>query len=252
MTMLVQNLLRNRQGGDLSPAERDVIERAVSEVRKFSAGEVVVQHGVQVDVSTLLVKGLMSRHLYDRSGRRHMVGIHFPGDFVDLHAYALKSLDHNVGTLTDVTVAIVPHIRLAQIQAELVHLTHRLWFLTTIDAAMHRQWSFRISSLDAIARIAHFLCETNARLMAIGESDGHRFMLPLTQAQVGEVCGLTGIHVNRVMRDLRDLKLCTFRSSLVEIHDLPGLVRRGQFHPAYLYLNESISQRALGNIREDL
>ncbi|CAN5512563.1 Crp/Fnr family transcriptional regulator [soil metagenome] len=249
--MLFEHLLQNRNAGDLSPAELAVLENSVSEVRHFPAGEVVVRERVPIDVSTLLVEGMMSRHIHDTSGRRHVVAVHFAGDFVDLHAYALKSLDHNVGALTDVKVALVPHIELARIQVELPHLTHRLWFLTLIDAAMHRQWVYRLSGMNALARVAHFLCECNARLLAIGRSDGRRFQLPMTQAQVGEVCALTGIHVNRVMRDLRDLRLCTFRSQQVDIHDLEGLVRTGQFDPNYLYLNDMTVQCALGHRRPE-
>jgi len=244
--MAVELLLRNRQGGELSPQEREVLEAAVLDVRTIPAGRTVVRQGVPVEASQLLVEGMMTRHVDDSGGRRHMVAMHVPGDFVDLHAYALKALDHDVGTLTDVTIAIFPHRRLEQIQAAHAHLTHRLWFLTLIDAAMHRQWVFRLASLSAIARVAHFLCETNARLLAIGRSDGLSFQLPMTQADLGEVCGLTAIHVNRVMRELRERGLCTFRSSLVEIHDLPALVALAEFQPDYLYLAPPIAQRATG------
>lgn len=228
-----------------------ILEAAVSAIHNYQAGDIVVRHGVPLDVSTMLVSGTMTRHLYDKEGRRHLVGLHFAGDFVDLHAYALKVLDHNVGALTDVTVATVPHARLKEIQAAHPQLTRRLWFLTLIDAAMHRQWAFRLSSLNAISRISHFLCEVNARLLAIGLSDGRRFVFHMTQAEVGEACSLTNIHVNRVMRELRDMGLCTFRSSVVEIHDLEGLVRLGQFTPDYLYLNDIINQQAVGLIRSD-
>lgn len=250
--MPFEHILRNRQGGELTAEERKILDASVSELRTFPAGTTLIHHGIPVDVSTMLVKGIMTRHLHDHEGRRHMVAVHFPGDFVDLHAFVLRSLDHDVGALTDVTVAIVPHERLENITENFAHLTRRLWFLTLIDAAVHRQWVFRLAGLNAISRVAHFLCETNARLMATGQSDGHRFALPMTQTEIGEVCGLTGIHVNRVMRDLRDLKLCTVRSAWVEIHDVPGLVNKGEFDSHYLYLTERYAQRALGTVREDL
>ncbi|RYX89246.1 MAG: Crp/Fnr family transcriptional regulator, partial [Comamonadaceae bacterium] len=180
--MPFEHMLQNRRTEPLTNEERAVLEAAVSGVHTYDEGEIVVRHGVQLEQSTMLVSGTMTRHLYDIEGRRHLVGLHFAGDFVDLHAYALKVLDHNVGALTKVTVATVPHERLRQIQQDYPHLTRRLWFLTLIDAAMHRQWSFRLASLSAIARIAHFLCETNTRLIAIGLSDGRRFAFNMTQA----------------------------------------------------------------------
>lgn len=84
--------------------------------------------------------------------------------------------------------------------------------------------------------MAHFLSETNARLTAAGLSDGRRFALGLTQVDLAEICGLTSVHINRVMRQLREEGLCAFRSSLVDIQDPAGLAARGEFDPDYLYL----------------
>lgn len=188
----------------------------------------------------------MTRHVDAPDGKRHLVAVHVPGDFVDLHAYALKKLDHDVGALTAVKVAIFPHAALERVQALDDRLTRRLWFMTLLDAAMHRHWIFRLASLNATERVAHFLCEMNARLLAIGASDGARFTLPMTQSDLGEVCGLTNVHVSRVLRDLRDAGLCQLRSSRVHLVDLKGLVARARFDPEYLYLNPRIAALARG------
>jgi CRP-like cAMP-binding protein len=248
-SLITKNVLRNR-AEELSGVEREVLDGAISETRLFNSGHVAVRQAERVDVSTLLVQGFMTRHVDARDGRRHLVAVHVPGDFVDLHAYALKKLDHDVGALTDVTVAVFPHSTLERIQAEHPHLTKRLWFLTLLEAAMHRQWICRLSSLTALERVAHFLCEMNARLLAIEESDGSGFALPMTQVDLGEVCGLTNVHVNRVLRQLREAGLCTARSSHVEIHDLKGLAATGQFQPNYLYLNQQTMTRAAGQTLE--
>jgi CRP-like cAMP-binding protein len=245
-SMITANVLRNRQGGELPEAERSILESAVLETRLLPAGHVAVRQGEPVDVSTLLVHGFMSRHVDSPDGLRHLVGIHVPGDFVDLHAYPLKRLDHDVAAMTDVTVAIVPHAALERIQAEFDHLTRRLWFITLLDAAIHRQWIYRLASLNALQRVAHYLCELNARLLAIGASDGRSFELPMTQVDIGEVCSLTNVHVNRVLRQLREQELCTVRSAHVDIHDMKGLADVGQFNPQYLYLNRQTALRAAG------
>lgn len=243
--MLTHNLLRNR-ADELTPQERDLVEGAVSHTQNFAAGQIVVRQGVPINISTLLVEGFMTRHVDAPDGRRHLVAVHVPGDFVDLHAYPLKKLDHDVGALTDVSVAIVTHDALERIQQADTRLTRRLWILTLIDAAMHRQWIFRLASLNATQRVAHFLCEMNARLLAIDRSDGDGFTLPMTQADIGEVCALTNVHVNRVLRELRELGLCQVRSSRVQIMDLEGLAAKALFDPEYLYLNPRIATRATG------
>jgi CRP-like cAMP-binding protein len=148
----------------------------------------------------------------------------------------LKKLDHDVVTLTAVKVAFVRHADLDAITRDHPALTRKLWYATLLDAAMHREWLFRLGRLDAIERISHFLSETNARLKAIGLSDGRRFRLPITQTDLAEICGLTTVHVNRVLRQLRDDGLCVFRSSTVDISDPDLLAQRGQFDAGYLHL----------------
>ncbi len=239
------NVLRNRIQ-QISAAERDVLEGAVSSIAVIPAGRILVRQGETVHVSTLLLEGMMTRHVDGIEGQRHLVGIHVPGDFVDLHAYPLKKLDHDVGALTDVRVAVFEHSTLERIQANHAHLTRLLWFLTLLDAALHRQWIRRLSSLNALERVANFFCEMNARLMAIEESDGQRFNLPMTQVALGEVCSLTNVHVNRVLRELREMALCKMRSSQVEILNLKGLAEIGQFSPDYLYLNHQTAERSVG------
>lgn len=244
--MLTEKVLRNRSGGELPADERTILEGALSSSRVLPAGHVAVRQGEPVDISILLVDGFMTRHIDAADGRRHLVGVHVPGDFVDLHAYPLKRLDHDVAALTDVTIGVVRHTELARIQQTHAHLTRRLWFITLLDAAIHRQWIYRLSSLNAVARVAHFLCEMNARLLAVGLSDGGSFELPMTQVDYGEVCSLTNVHVNRVLRQLREMNLCTVRQSHVQIHDLKALVELGQFDPLYLHLNDPTAARAVG------
>jgi CRP-like cAMP-binding protein len=247
---LVANVLRNRAGGELSAEQRGVLAAAISETQRLAPGQISVQQGQPLDFSTLLVEGMMTRHIDAPDGRRHLVAIHFPGDFVDLHGYALKRLDHDVSALTEAEIAIVPHAAIERIQATHLHLTKRLWFQTLLDAAIHRQWVYRLGSLSALERVAHFLCETNARLLAIGVSDGQAVTLPMTQNDIGEVCSLTNVHVSRVLRQLREQGLCTLRSFQLEIHDLQALAAIGRFQPDYLYLNPVTAARAVGRSTE--
>lgn len=235
--MFTERFLRDRRGIELELYERAALESAIAEVRTVGPREIIVRAGERLEQSTLLIEGFMSRYIDDRRGLRQLVAVHVPGDFVDLHAYPLKTLDHDVATMTAATVAIVPHGALDRIRIEMPSLVIKLWFATLIDAAIHRAWLFRLGRLDAVGRVAHFLSETNARLMSAGLSDGRRFALGLIQNDLAEICGLTSVHVNRVMRQLREDGLCTYRSSLVEIPHPEQLARRGEFDPAYLYIS---------------
>jgi CRP-like cAMP-binding protein len=234
--MFMDRLLANRRGVELTPQERALLENAISEIRTVDARVTIVEAGKPIDVSTYLLDGVISRYIDDRKGLRQLVSIHVAGEFVDLHAYPMHALDHSIGTLTAATIAVVPHNALKEVLDPRPELTRKLWFSTLVDASMHRAWLFRVGRLDAVGRVAHLLCEMNARLHAVGLSDGRRFALALTQADIAEICGLTTVHTNRVFRQLRESGLCRMRSSLVEIEDPAALARRGNFSPYYLYL----------------
>lgn len=220
----------------LDASERAAIENAVSEVRALPPRTVMIEAGEPLRHSALIIEGMMCRSISDRDGLRQLVGLHIPGDFVDLHSYALSYLEHDISSVTQARVAIVPHERMHELVADKV-LARKLWFSTLLDAAMHRVWLFRVGRLDAMGRVAHFLCETNARLCAVGLSDGTRFALDLTQNDLAEICGVTSIHMNRILRQLREEGLCIVRSSYVEILQPDRLATRGQFDDSYLYLD---------------
>ncbi|KRB86810.1 Crp/Fnr family transcriptional regulator [Sphingomonas sp. Root710] len=236
--MFTDKYLRRRKE-TLTDAERAVLEDGVAKVVELPPRKVIVEAGETLSQSTLLVDGFMCRYIDDRNGFRQLVAVHVPGDFVDLHGYPLRRLDHDVAALTTTTVAIVPHGALDRIVEQYPAMARKLWYSTMIDAAVHRAWLFRLGRLDAGGRIAHFLCEMSARLEAVGLSDGRRFALGLTQADLAEICGLTSVHTNRVLRTLREENIVTLRSSQVEIHDPARLRRLGQFDAAYLYLDDT-------------
>jgi len=236
--MFTERFLRGKRGVELEPQERARLEAAITEIRTVDSRTMIVRAGERLRVSSLLIEGFMCRYIDDRNGLRQLVAMHVPGDFFDLHAYPLKVLDHDVATITPATIAIVRHDALDTILEEMPGLARKLWFSTLIDAAIHRAWLFRLGRLDAVGRVAHFLCEMNVRLVSAGLSDGHRFALGITQTDLAEICGLTNVHVNRVMRHLREERLCVFRSSLVEITHPDKLAERGQFDPDYLYIEQ--------------
>lgn len=234
--MFTQRFLINKRGIELTEEEAKLIEGSIHEVKIIEPRTPFIHAGQSVSFSTLLIKGLMSRYIDDKKGRRQLVAVQLAGEFVDLHAYPMKTLDHSIGTLTRAEVGIVPHSILAEIIAPRPELARKLWFSTLLDAAMHRAWLFRLGRLDAVGRVAHFICETNARLESVGLSDGLQFELELTQTDLAEICGLTAVHVNRVIRQLREAGLCLLKSSHVEILDRAALEKRGDFNSDYLYL----------------
>ena len=221
----------------VSADEEAVLRDAVSEVREFAAHKTIVQAGMVLTHSTLLLDGIACRYKDLSEGQRQIMELHVAGDFVDIHGFLLKQLDHHVGAMTPVRVALVPHERLREITETQPHLARLLWFSTLIDAAVHREKILSIGRRDALARVAHLLCELYVRLETVGLAADHRYGLPLIQSDLADATGLTSVHVNRMLKALRDEGLLTFRGGEVIIHDWQALARRAEFDVAYLHLD---------------
>lgn len=236
---LTARFLMGRRRARLSAEELGAMNAAAGTVRDLPPRKVIARTGERVTESTLLLEGYICRYMDDRDGQRQLVALHVPGDFVDLHGYPLERLDHDVATLSQVRVACWPHRALDELLHQRPNLTKMLWFSTLLDAAMHREWIFRLGRLNAEGRIAHLFCETEARLEMVGLASDGRFHLPLKQADLAEACGLTSVHVNRVLRQLRERELMLFRGGEVRILDRRGLRQLGEFNPAYLFGDEA-------------
>src|SRR3569833_64327 len=203
-TAVVDLLVRALERRDtLSDREREALARSIAEVRIYAPGDTLVRAGVTAEYSTLLLDGLLSRVFYMSEGKRQIVAMHLPGDFVDLHSLLLKRLDHDVVALSEVRVALVPHVILRKLTETEPHLARMLWLLTVIDAAIHREWIGRLGHSAAV-RIAHLLCELQARFAVVGVAAPDGFAIDLTQADLGDMTGLTPVHVNRTLRKLRE------------------------------------------------
>lgn len=232
-----KDFLRGRRRGKLGDEELGALEDAIERVETHAARTIASRRGDRMAHSTLLVEGFMCRYMDARDGYRQLLSFHVPGDFIDLHGFPTHHIDHDIAALTEAKIALVPHARIDAIMAQRPHLAKMLWFSTVLDAAMHREWIFRIGRLDAMGRLAHFLAETHCRMHAIGRTQGGTFDLPLTQQDLGEACGLTSVHVNRVLRRMREEGVATVARGTVTVQDQTRLWRLGEFDPDYLYLD---------------
>ena len=231
------DFLRGRGRDTLSAQEVEILEKAVDRVETLPARSVVTRRGDRLRESTLLVDGAMCRYLDARDGYRQLLAYHVPGDFVDMHGYTLHRLDHDVATIVESRVATIPHDRIDAMMRDHPRLAWMLWRSTLLDAAMHREWIFRLGRLDAAGRLAHFLCEVSERMEAVGRVKEGAFALPLTQQDLGEACGLTSVHVNRTLRRLREDGIADVARGEARIFDKPRLARVAEFDSDYLYLD---------------
>jgi CRP-like cAMP-binding protein len=186
----------------------------------------------------LLVDGFAARFKTLSSGGRQITAIHVPGDFLDLHGFLLKTLAHGVVALSSCRVALVAHSTLRKISEDMPHLSRLLWLNTLIDGSAHREWLVALGRRSSEAQLAHLFCELFVRLQVVEKTIGMSFRLPMTQVMLADVLGISVVHANRTLQNLRKRKVMTWNGGRLQIDDWEGLQEIAEFDPTYLCLTK--------------
>lgn len=228
---LIKNL---EQHDSISEEERSILLDAISQEKRVLKGEDIVQEGDRPSYSVVLLEGFAARYKMDVEGRRQINAVHVPGDFVDLHSFVLEQMDHSVLAVSNCTLAMVPHDAIRKISDKHPHLARLFWTSTAVDGAIVREWLTQLGSQNAVRRTAHLICELFVRLRAVGRTQDHAFDIPLIQAELGDMLGLSLVHVNRTLMSLRKDRLVTWQGGTVTIHDWGRLKDLARFNQTYL------------------
>jgi len=235
--MITVHLKNLRRRVDITAEEERAIRGVVAETRRVPADQILVRSGDPLNSSLMLLDGWLARSKDLSGGERQMTEIHIAGDFADLHGFTLKRLDHDVLTLSDCIVGVVPHERLLDLTVRHPRLARIYWFSTNVDAAITRELALSLGRRTAIGRMAHLFCELYMRLEAVGRARSNAYEFPLTQRELSECLGLTVVHANRTIQQLRRRGLVELENRRLTILDWRGLKGVAEFDPAYLYLD---------------
>jgi CRP-like cAMP-binding protein len=235
--MLSVHLKQLRRRSAISNAEEAAVRGLVSETRRIPADEVVVRSGEYLDSSVVLIDGWLARSKDLPGGERQVTELHIAGDFADLHGFTLKRLDHDVVTLSECVIGIVPHERLRDVTDRFPGLASAYSISNNVDAAITRELALSLGQRSAIGRMAHLFCELYLRLDAVGRTRSNGYAFPLTQRELSECLGLTVVHANRTLQELRRRRLVELENRHLTILNRRGLEGIAEFDPSYLYLD---------------
>lgn len=234
---MLQALFRKLDLRDpLHPEERTALEEYMGPRRRYATGQEMVVQGSQPHESILLLEGLTARENTLQDGSRQITALHIAGDFVDLHSFLLRRMDHSVSALTDCVVTTIAHDKLRTLTSRFPHLARLLWLSTLLDAAIHRQWLVGMGQREALAQTAHLLCEMSLRLEVVGLSKDHTFDLAVHQEQLANALGRSRATVNAAIQTMRGKGLINWKGRTVRITDWATLTDMAEFDPTYLQL----------------
>lgn len=218
----------------LSVAELDALDKLHGHRRMFAAGCEMVHQGQVGQSAYILASGWVCSYKLLSSGARQIVDFQIPGDFLGLRSLLFRTADHNIEPVTQVEASEVLASTLLDIFNNTPRLATAVLWAASRDEAMVVEHLVGVGRRDAKERLAHFLLELGARLKLVGLGSTAGYACPLSQYMLADALGLSAVHVNRVLRELREDGLVTFQHGQVRFHDLRALVQLADFDKAYL------------------
>lgn len=222
----------------LSDLDRHAVDSLPVTTRRFGPRQDIVREQDRPSQCCLVLEGWVYRYKILDEGKRQILSFHVPGDLPDLQSLHLHIMDHSVATLTPCTLAFIPHEHVRDLILRFPGVGRAMWRDTLIDAAIFREWLTGVGRRSSHGRIAHLFCEMYLKQDAVGLASQHRCEWPIKQVDLADALGLSNVHVNRVLQDLRGQRLITLQGGALIIEDWDELMRIAEFDATYLHLEK--------------
>lgn len=219
----------------LTDREIALLDEAVSPARLVPANHDLISEGDKPGSTFIVLDGWACRYKMLPDGSRQIMAFLLPGDFCDLHVGLLDEMDHNIGTIAPCQVASLPGERMGRLVGATPMLTQAFWRSQLVDEGVMRAWIVSMGRRDSTQRVAHLMLELYLRMRTVGLATDKTCRMPLTQMVLADALGLTPVHLNRVLRILRERNVMTFTLGTLNIHDVEALVRIAGFDDNYLH-----------------
>ena len=226
--------LRKLSHLNLAETARTAVLATVSSTRELDARRDFLVAGEPSPQILVLLEGMVARHKTLPDGQRQIVSFGIAGDFCNAQALVSPALDFGVSTLSACKLAVLPHRELRQVVEQYPTIALALWRESVAESAVEREWMLNLGRRPALDRMAHMLSEMAWRTENAGLSRDGSYHFPLTQMEIADALGLSTVHVNRTLQELRNRGIIRFNQGVLTIVRPDALKAMAGFDPRYL------------------
>ena len=218
----------------LTSPELQFLSEIQSQCRRVAKDTELVHEGQTGHRAYILQRGWARCYKLLPDGGRQIITFSLPGDCLGLRSVLLRTSDHSFATITDALVSEVPAQRMMAIFHDQPRLGAAILWAASRDEAMTVEHLVNIGRRSAIQRMAHLILELHERLQLVDLATPSGFDCPLNQHALADALGLSAIHVNRTLRQLRERGLVTLSGHRMLIHDAKALRDLAEYNSSYL------------------
>src|SRR5262245_35856456 len=215
----------------LSAADLSSLARIIESERVVKKRKDLVVVGHEYRNLCFVKDGYAIRYKLLRNGKRQILNVILPGDVIGFPVSFFDRSIYSVVAVTDLTYNMCPLDAYARLCYEQPQFGLALSWLAAYEAATYAEHIVDLGRRTPVERLAHFLLEIHARLLAVARAQRTSFDLPFSQEIMADVLGLSVPHLNRVMQQLRAENLITSRGRSVELSDMASLQTLSQYQP---------------------
>ena len=220
---------------DLAPEDIAALETVTANPRRYAARKDLIREGDEPGPMFVVLEGWISRYKILPNGTRQIMAFLMPGDACDLHVRLLAEMDHGIQTITSAMVATVTRTDMQDMMDAHPSIARAMYTAQLVDEGIMRAWIVSMGRRSSIERVAHLVCELYLRARNIGLTNDGDFSLPLTQLVLADSLGMTAVHINRVLKELRLAGAMALSRGSVTIMDPEKLVQIAGFDENYLH-----------------
>ena len=220
---------------DLTTVDVATLDRATARPRRYAAREDLIREGDEPGPMFVVLEGWICRYKILPNGARQIMAFLMPGDACDLHIKLLAEMDHGIQAITPASVATVSRAEMQTMMDEHPNIARAMYMAQLVDEGIMRAWIVSMGRRSSIERVAHLVCELYLRARSIGLTHDGQFALPLSQLVLADALGMTAVHINRVLKELRLSGAMALSRGSVSILDPAKLVKIAGFDENYLH-----------------
>ncbi|MGO4387655.1 Crp/Fnr family transcriptional regulator [Microvirga sp. 2YAF29] len=224
-----------RHGARLTREDEVILTRLAQPVRTVSARGDIIPEGSSSRFLPLIVEGWACRYRLLPNGKRQIISLFIPGDLCEPFGVLPRFMDQPLAALTPVTAALVPLSAIGSLVRHNPRINEAFWWDLLVASTIEREHVVSLGRRTATERLGYLFCELHLRLEMVGLVNGLSFDMPVTQADLGDVLGLSTVHVNRSLQELRLTGLISLRGRSLTLQNLEGLRELSFFDADYLH-----------------
>jgi CRP-like cAMP-binding protein len=227
------------QFSPLSHKDVGLLEALCLPEERLRAGVNIVVEGETPRSLFVVTRGMACRYRLTPDGKRQILTILLPGDLFGLPRFLLQPMDHSVAAVGPARIAAFGREAVIDIIANHPRVGAGLWWSLMQEEAMLRERIVALGRRSARGRVAYLVCEIVWRQRAVGIAEDYAVRLPFTQTDLGDMLGLTSVHINRVLHGFRRDELITLDRRRLTLLDIERLQAIAGLTPEYLKLNST-------------